>query len=47
MNIIDNLIEARRKAVEQYSASVDFIQGICGEFEKYTQISPATMKSTT
>ena len=40
MNIIDNLIEARRKAVEQYSASVDFIQGICGEFEKYTQISP-------
>lgn len=30
MNIIDNLIEARRKAVEQYNTSVDFIQGICG-----------------
>ena len=40
MNIIDNLIEARRKAVEQYNTSVDFIQGICGEFERYTQISP-------
>ena len=40
MNIIDNLIEARRKAVEQYNTSVDFIQGICGEFKRYTQISP-------
>ena len=40
MNIIDNLIEARKKAVEQYNTSVDFIQGICGEFERYTQISP-------
>ena len=40
MNIIDNLIEARRKATEQYNSSVDFIQGICGEFERYTQISP-------
>ena len=40
MNIYDTLIEARRKAVEQYNSSVDFIQGICGEFERYTQISP-------
>ena len=40
MNIIDNLIEARRKATEQYNSSVDFIQGICGEFKRYTQISP-------
>ena len=40
MNILDNLIEARKKAVEQYNSSVDFIQGICGEFERYTQISP-------
>ncbi|MBD5132919.1 MAG: citrate synthase, partial [Clostridiales bacterium] len=40
MNILDNLIEARKKAVEQYNTSVDFIQGICGEFERYTQISP-------
>ena len=40
MNIIDNLIEARKKATEQYNSSVDFIQGICGEFERYTQISP-------
>ena len=40
MNIIDNLIAARKRALEQHAASVDFIQGICGEFERYTQISP-------
>ncbi len=38
--IYETLIEAQRKAIEQYNASVDFIQGICGEFERYTQISP-------
>ncbi|MCI9367226.1 MAG: citrate/2-methylcitrate synthase [Oscillospiraceae bacterium] len=38
--IYETLIEAQRKAVEQYNSSVDFIQGICGEFERYTQISP-------
>ncbi|MCI8762134.1 MAG: citrate synthase, partial [Oscillospiraceae bacterium] len=26
--------------MEQYTSSVDFIQGICGEFQRYTQISP-------
>ena len=40
LNLIDNLIAARKRALEQHSASVDFIQGICGEFERYTQISP-------
>ncbi len=40
MNIYETLVEAQRKAVEQYQASVDFIEGICGEFERYTQISP-------
>ena len=38
--IYETLIEAQRKAVEQYNSSVDFIQEICGEFEKYTQIDP-------
>ena len=40
MDIYETLIEARRKAVEQYHSSVDFIEGICGEFKRYTQISP-------
>ena len=40
LNIIENLIEARKRAMEQYTSSVDFIQGICGEFQRYTQISP-------
>ncbi len=40
MDIYQTLIEARKKAMEQYNSSVDFIQGICGEFERYTQISP-------
>ena len=31
LNIIENLIEARKRAMEQYTSSVDFIQGICGE----------------
>ena len=40
LTIYETLIEAQRKAVEQYNSSVDFIQEICGEFEKYTQIDP-------
>ena len=40
MNILENLVEAQKKATEQYNSSVDFIQGICGQFERYTQISP-------
>ena len=39
-NIFQALVEGQRKAVEQYHSSVDFIQGICGEFKKYTQIAP-------
>ena len=39
-NIFEALVEGQRKAVEQYHSSVDFIQGICGEFKKYTQIVP-------
>ena len=39
-NIFEALVEGQRKAVEQYHSSVDFIQGICGEFKKYTQIAP-------
>lgn len=38
--ILETLIQAQQRAVEQYNSSVDFIQDICGEFEKYTQISP-------
>ena len=40
LTIYETLIEAQRKAVEQYNSSVDFIQEIGGEFEKYTQIDP-------
>ena len=40
MNIYETLIEAQRRAIEQHKASVSFIEDICGEFEKYTQISP-------
>lgn len=40
MNIYETLLEAQKAAVEQYKASVDFIEDICGEFEEHTQISP-------
>ena len=39
-DIINSMIDARRKAVEQYRSSLDFIEGLCGEFEKYAQIEP-------
>ena len=39
-NIYETLLAAQEKAIEQHRASVDFIEGICGEFERYTQISP-------
>ena len=40
MNVYQTLLEAQQAAVEQYRASVDFIEDICGEFEEHTQISP-------
>ena len=40
MNIYETLLEAQKAAVEQYQASVHFIEDICGEFEEHTQISP-------
>ncbi len=39
-DIINSMLDARQKAVEQYMSSLDFIEGLCGEFEKYTQIEP-------
>ncbi len=39
-DIINSMVDARKKAVEQYKSSLNFIEGLCGEFEKYTQIEP-------
>lgn len=39
-DILNSMRNARQKAVEQYRSSVDFIEGLCEEFEKYTQINP-------
>lgn len=39
--IFQGMIDARRSAAQQYSESLDFIQGLCGEFEKYNQIDPS------
>lgn len=38
--IFKGIIHARQQAIEQYKVSLDFIQGLCGEFEKYNQIDP-------
>ena len=40
MNIYQTLLEAQKTAIEQYRASVHFIEDICGEFEEHTQINP-------
>ena len=39
--IFQSMIDARKRAMDQYNSSLDFIQGLCGEFEKYNQIDPA------
>lgn len=38
--IFETLIEAQQRANEQRTQYLDFIQGLCGEFEKYSQIDP-------
>jgi len=38
-NIYDSLLEAQKTAIKQNADSLDFIQGLCSEFEKYNQIS--------
>ena len=39
--MIESLMSVGGKAIEQNKASLEFIEGLCDEFEKYNYIDPA------